>query len=478
MRVAKMPHIYTETRKDKETDRETKREVYYRRFPKDVQTITGAKFVHKWPLGVSRQQANDDTTVPTEFNRKIAEARQKLAPREPPLLRVRQNGPLPWQVSMEHVPVGAVDQIEPGDKLYNVEGVAVANPKARVGTEPVEYDDVLLSWKNANRLNDTDKKYRHMDNRWRDFFTWLVERRGYPSDCRDMARITTDDLDEYKEHFKALMNAADPKVRISSKTMEDYLRQITGLYKYAIKEMRKKALAAITAGFHVPKGETAPGNKYVDFDPYEISHILIKARSAPPEIRWPNWIAAYSGARLAEVVEAQTNDVETVENGIVIFHIRRENRPGKQSTLKTGEISERPVPLHEAVLDEGDGAFLAYVQWVRDTYYDGGHGPLFPQFELWRGRLNNDASKRLLAWLRDPEIGPGITHPRKVFHSWRHTTKTRFRGVDENDIPYISREDVADKLTGHASGKIGRTYGIFPNSVLAAAMRRVPAWPL
>ncbi len=350
----------------------------------------------------------------------------------------------------------------------------------RPDQEVVEFDAVLLSWKNANKLDDTDKKLKHMQNRWRDFFAWLVQKRGYPCDSRDIARITTDDLDEYKEHFKALMNAPDPKMRISSKTMEDYLRQITGLYNYAIDEKRswKQALAAIVAGFHVPKGHTDPTAKYVDFDPYEISRILIKARFAPPEIRWPNWIAAYSGARLAEVCEAQTNDVETDEKGIVIFHIRRENRPGKQATLKTGEISERPVPLHKTVLDEDDGAFLAYVQWVRDTYYGGGHGPLFPQFELWRGRLNNDASNRLVAWLRDKETGPGIDHPKKVFHSWRHTVKTRFRGVDENDIPYISREDVADKLTGHASGKIGRTYGIFPNPVLAAAVRRVPAWPI
>ena len=69
-------------------------------------------------------------------------------------------------------------------------------------------------------------------------------------------------------------------------------------------------------------------------------------------------------------------------------------------------------------------------------------------------------------------------HPKMVFHSWRHTVKTRFRGTDEDGNPFISREDVADKLTGHAGGTIGRTYGYFPIPVLRAAIRRVPEGPL
>ena len=221
----------------------------------------------------------------------------------------------------------------------------------------------------------------------------------------------------------------------------------------------------------MPRGKVT--NKWIDFTVAEVIAILTKARTAPPEIRWPMWIAAYSGARLAEVIEATTADVEIDENGITIFHIRLEHRIGKMKSLKTGEISERPLPLHDAVLAEGE--FLAYVRWVRDTFHGGGHGLLFPQFNEWRGRINTDASTRLMDWLRD-EVG--IKHPQKVFHSWRHTVKTRFRGVDENENPYIPQEDVRDKLTGHASGKIGRTYGYFPNSTLRAAIKRVPAWPL
>jgi hypothetical protein len=182
--------------------------------------------------------------------------------------------------------------------------------------------------------------------------------------------------------------------------------------------------------------------------------------------------------REAEIVEAQTNDVEIMTHDFggepieptPVFHIRRLNRPGRQATLKTNEISERPVPIHQAVCDEG---FLRYVQEIRDTSYGGGHGPLFPQFKMWNGRLNHDASKRLMDWLRDVAE---IKEPKKVFHSWRHTLKTRFRGVDAEGRHFIEREDVSDKLTGHAKGLIGRTYGYFPIAVLHNAISRVPNW--
>lgn len=92
-----------------------------------------------------------------------------------------------------------------------------------------------------------------------------------------------------------------------------------------------------------------------------------------------------------------------------VFHIKRLNRAGKQATLKTGEISERPVPIHNAVLSEN---FLEYVAQIKRDYYGGGAGPLFRQFQLWRGRLNHDANQRLMKWLRrEAKINP----PRKTF---------------------------------------------------------------
>jgi len=50
------------------------------------------------------------------------------------------------------------------------------------------------------------------------------------------------------------------------------------------------------------------------------------------------------------------------------------------------------------------------------------------------------------------------------------------RETNADGLPHIVREDMADKLTGHANGAIGRDYGRFPIVDLAAAVRRVPGW--
>src|SRR5204863_1637158 len=140
-------------------------------------------------------------------------------------------------------------------------------------------------------------------------------------------------------------------------------------FRYAIQDKRVKTLIARNPliDFKVPKGKTDDRNKYIDFTRPEIRLILTKARDAEPEIKWSMWLGAYSGGRLAEIVEAMTNDVEITEDGIAVFHIQLHNRPPKRRVKN--EFASRPVPLHDAVLAEG---FLAYVQWVKDTFYGGG----------------------------------------------------------------------------------------------------------
>src|SRR5258708_38714192 len=78
--------------------------------------------------------------------------------------------------------------------------------------------------------------------------------------------------------------------------------------------------------------------------------ILTAARNAGSEIFFPNLIASLSGARLAEVVEAHTCDIEMID-GRWCLHIRERNREGNQ-TVKT-EASVRTVPLHDEIILQG-----------------------------------------------------------------------------------------------------------------------------
>jgi integrase len=68
-----------------------------------------------------------------------------------------------------------------------------------------------------------------------------------------------------------------------------------------------------------------------------------------PVVRISNLIAAFSGARLAEIVEANKADFEW-DGGHLVFHVRLDNR-AETEDLKT-EGSVRRFPLHSAIRDE------------------------------------------------------------------------------------------------------------------------------
>ena len=61
----------------------------------------------------------------------------------------------------------------------------------------------------------------------------------------------------------------------------------------------------------------------------------------------------------------------------------------------------------------------------------------------------------------------GITDPRKVFHSFRHSFKDACRAARIG-------EELHDALTGHSSASVGRTYGTgMPLEVLAEAVAKI-----
>ena len=63
-------------------------------------------------------------------------------------------------------------------------------------------------------------------------------------------------------------------------------------------------------------------------------------------------------------------------------------------------------------------------------------------------RLSSSVGQRFSRHLR----AVGITDPKKVFHSFRHTFKDACRNAR-------ILEDVHDRLTGHTNSSVGRGYG-------------------
>ncbi|HEV2510373.1 hypothetical protein [Bosea sp. (in: a-proteobacteria)] len=149
--------------------------------------------------------------------------------------------------------------------------------------------------------------------------------------------------------------------------------------------------------------------------------------------RWAPWLAAYSGARIQELVSLE------------VEHIRNEGGAWVMDLTKTKTDEDRTVPLHEHVIEIG---FLDYVRSV-------GKGPLFidpPEVSGRTETASRDASEvrasgvavfiRSKAKLR-PNVDPN--------HGWRGTWKSIAAsfGIEER---------YRDAITGHTPGTVARKY--------------------
>lgn len=152
--------------------------------------------------------------------------------------------------------------------------------------------------------------------------------------------------------------------------------------------------------------------------------------------KWMPLIAAYTGARLAELGGLRVIDVQELK-GVWFLNIT----PHAGRRLKTKK-SRRQVALHPDLLSAG---FLEYVKATEEA----GHKMVFPQIK------KNSADQVGASWSKwwgRYTTSLGIVDEGKVFHSFRHTFKTacRIAGMPE---------DVHDAMTGHSNGSVGRDYG-------------------
>jgi integrase len=134
-------------------------------------------------------------------------------------------------------------------------------------------------------------------------------------------------------------------------------------------------------------------------------------------------------------------DIEKVGD-IFVLAIRLDYRDADAS-LKT-EGSDRKIPLHPALIDEG---FMGYVAELPKD------GLLFPEIPPDRfGRRAGTATKWIGKWVRHTV---GMTDRRfDPNHSGRHRfiSECREAGVDE---------ETRNALTRHSDGSVSRDYGEF-----------------
>lgn len=167
---------------------------------------------------------------------------------------------------------------------------------------------------------------------------------------------------------------------------------------------------------------------------------------------WIPVLALYTGARLEELGQLAVDDVRQ-EAGRFYLDI---NDQGENKYLKTPG-SKRRIPIHKDVLGLG---FLDYMASVRQH----GQEDLFPHVRSATEKRTSAFSKWVNGYLRKQ---CGISDPRKVFHSFRHTFKDACR---EAGIP----QDVHNALTGHTTGSVHEGYGLgFSVRVLDEAVQSI-----
>jgi integrase len=257
----------------------------------------------------------------------------------------------------------------------------------------------------------------------------------------DITRVTARDLQRYKESLVEDMRAG----QLGSTTCKDHIEMLRAIFRYAwdnhkLPDDKPNPMERI----RWDGGDDGRTAEVLDFTDAERSLIIRAALATDnPAIRWPNLIAGYSGARLAEIVEASTADI-VKEDGVWMFWVRLDHRP-KEQRIKTG-FSKRRFAIHSAVIAAG---FLDYVATIRAQYR--GEGPLFPMLTLYKGRRNTKASKDIMAWLRKLGIADESELQLRRFHSWRHTIATLLTNakVHPARVRYIAGHAPADKHEGY-----------------------------
>lgn len=311
---------------------------------------------------------------------------------------------------------------------------AHSTPPAAPTAVPVSLRGLLKGWESVTSSKPrTVVEARYSIENWITFI-------GHD----DAARITPDELIRYRT-----ANVAAGRV---ANTWNNRLSQIAQILAHGVSERTLKANAA--DGLRLRKSTPVRPPPYSNDD---AARILKAARKeSGPSRRWAHWVMAFSGMRVAEVLQMTRYDVRQ-DAGIWFMSV---NEAGAGKSVKTGMV--RHVPMHPALIAEG---FLAHVKTISDD------GPIFADKGLDRHGSRGGRGWNLVGkWVRDTV---GITDPLKApNHSWRHRMEDELRAVG---VP----EPLRDSILGHARATTGRSYGARGESLrhLHEQLSLVPAPP-
>ncbi len=300
---------------------------------------------------------------------------------------------------------------------------------ADLGQAPVTFEQIFKGWAAEKRPAERTRY------EWLRVLNELISALGHD----DARRITASDLVAWK---RTLIEAGR-----QAKTIRDgRLAPVRAVLQWAVDNGHLASNPAERVTIDVQR---KAGEKKRSFTDDEAALILrASLRERDPVLRWVPWLCAFTGARISEVCQLRASDICQIEG---LWAVKFD--PGAGSLKNVN--SERVVPLHPALLQQGIVEFAANVQ----------SGPLFADLKPDRfAKRGGNGTKVLGRWVRSL----GLTDQRlSPVHSWRHRFKTSGRR-------FGLAPDLLDAITGHAPRTVADGYGEYPMSALHREILKIP----
>lgn len=281
--------------------------------------------------------------------------------------------------------------------------------------EPVTISGLLEGWQaEAQRLDKSPSTIEGYSRTVRQFIAFLRH--------DDATRVTQEDVLRYK-HKRLVEDMRSPKTVLGAD-----LAALKAVFGWAVANRRLKSNPASDVTLKLPKKRKGDG--YSDAGAAKLLQAALSYTRAEGEAeqmaaakKWSPWLAAFTGARVGEIVQLRREDVYK-KDGVWLVHITPD-----AGRVKDREVRE--VPLHPQLIELG---FIDFAQSAPKTY-------LF----LSGSDKHDTADQRQTTINRLGEFARDLVREDRVAanHGWRHRfiKLCRRNGVDV---------ELRRKITGHA----------------------------